>query len=44
LSNADGILDALWSALAEFAEGGEQGDDMTALALSRVTQLTEIEA
>jgi serine phosphatase RsbU (regulator of sigma subunit) len=42
--NADGILDALWSALADFAEGGEQGDDMTALALSRGTQFTEIEA
>src|SRR5580698_8102046 len=40
-SNADGILDALWSALADFAEGGEQGDDMTALALSRGTQQTE---
>jgi serine phosphatase RsbU (regulator of sigma subunit) len=43
-SNADGILDALWSALTEFAEGGEQGDDMTALALSRITQQTEMEA
>ncbi len=43
-SNADGILDALWSALTEFAEGGEQGDDMTALALCRGTQPTEMEA
>jgi serine phosphatase RsbU (regulator of sigma subunit) len=42
--NADGILDALWGALAEFAEGGEQGDDMTALALCSGTQPEEIEA
>jgi serine phosphatase RsbU (regulator of sigma subunit) len=42
--NADGILDALWNALTDFAEGGEQGDDMTALALSRGTQRTEIDA
>src|SRR5579862_2948133 len=27
--NADGILDALWTAINEFAEGGPQGDDMT---------------
>ena len=33
--NADGILDALWTALADFAQGGPQGDDMTALALCR---------
>jgi serine phosphatase RsbU (regulator of sigma subunit) len=32
---ADGILDALWAAIEEFAEGGPQGDDMTALALCR---------
>ncbi len=32
--NADGILDALWTAIEEFAEGGPQGDDMTALALA----------
>jgi serine phosphatase RsbU (regulator of sigma subunit) len=32
--NADGILDALWTAIEEFAEGGPQGDDMTALALT----------
>ncbi|MFZ0301282.1 MAG: SpoIIE family protein phosphatase [Terracidiphilus sp.] len=43
-SNADGILDALWSALTDFAEGGEQGDDMTALALSRRTRQTEMDA
>jgi serine phosphatase RsbU (regulator of sigma subunit) len=42
--NADGILDALWSALTEFAEGGAQGDDMTAMALSRGTQQTEMVA
>jgi serine phosphatase RsbU (regulator of sigma subunit) len=32
---ADGILDALWAAIEGFAEGGPQGDDMTALALCR---------
>jgi len=32
---ADGILDALWTALADFSQGGPQGDDMTALALCR---------
>jgi serine phosphatase RsbU (regulator of sigma subunit) len=32
---ADGILDALWTALAEFSAGSPQGDDMTALALCR---------
>jgi len=32
---ADGILDALWTALTDFAAGGPQGDDMTALALCR---------
>ncbi len=32
---ADGILDALWTAIGEFAQGGPQGDDMTALALCR---------
>ena len=39
--NADGILDALWAELAEFAAGGPQGDDMTALALCRGTAATE---
>lgn len=34
-AKADGILDALWTALTEFAAGGPQGDDMTALALCR---------
>jgi serine phosphatase RsbU (regulator of sigma subunit) len=32
--NADGILDALWTAIQRFADGGPQGDDMTALALA----------
>ncbi|HEY1160807.1 MAG TPA: PP2C family protein-serine/threonine phosphatase [Terracidiphilus sp.] len=32
---ADGILDALWTTLEEFSEGGPQSDDMTALALCR---------
>ncbi len=31
--NADGILDALWTAIQEFSAGSPQGDDMTALAL-----------
>jgi len=35
-SKADGILDALWSAIQSFVEGGPQGDDMTALVLCRV--------
>jgi serine phosphatase RsbU (regulator of sigma subunit) len=34
-TNADGILDALWTAIEAFAEGGPQADDMTALALCR---------
>ncbi|MGH9606934.1 MAG: PP2C family protein-serine/threonine phosphatase [Terracidiphilus sp.] len=34
-ANADGILDALWTALREFSEGSPQRDDMTALALCR---------
>ncbi|HUB51927.1 MAG TPA: SpoIIE family protein phosphatase [Terracidiphilus sp.] len=42
--NADGMLDAIWSALTDFAEGGAQGDDMTALALSRGTEPTEMQA
>jgi serine phosphatase RsbU (regulator of sigma subunit) len=33
--NADGILDALWTAIRSFGEGGPQADDMTALALCR---------
>jgi serine phosphatase RsbU (regulator of sigma subunit) len=35
--NADRILDALWTAIKEFAEGGPPGDDMTALALARTS-------
>jgi phosphoserine phosphatase RsbU/P len=35
LCNADGILDALWTAIRSFGEGGPQADDMTALALCR---------
>lgn len=34
-AKADGILDALWTALAAFSAGSPQGDDMTALALCR---------
>lgn len=34
---ADGILDALWGALTDFSAGGQQADDMTALALCRAT-------
>jgi serine phosphatase RsbU (regulator of sigma subunit) len=35
---ADAILDALWTALAEFSQGGPQADDMTALALVRAME------
>jgi serine phosphatase RsbU (regulator of sigma subunit) len=38
---ADGILDALWAAIDEFAAGSRQGDDMTALALCRCTASRE---
>jgi serine phosphatase RsbU (regulator of sigma subunit) len=41
---ADDILDALWIALDKFSAGGPQGDDMTALALCRVTDATEMPA
>ncbi len=41
---ADDILDALWTAIDEFAEGGPQGDDMTALALCRCAEGTEMPA
>jgi serine phosphatase RsbU (regulator of sigma subunit) len=34
-TKADGILDALWTAINAFSEGSPQGDDMTALALCR---------
>ena len=38
---ADGILDAVWAAIEDFAEAGPQRDDMTALALCRGTCSTE---
>jgi serine phosphatase RsbU (regulator of sigma subunit) len=41
---ADDILDALWAAIAKFSGGGPQGDDMTALALCRWTNSTEVPA
>jgi len=41
---ADDILDALWAAIEKFSEGGPQGDDMTALALCRGMNSTEIPA
>jgi len=37
---ADAILDALWTAVEKFSKGTPQGDDMTALALSRTSQET----
>jgi serine phosphatase RsbU (regulator of sigma subunit) len=37
---ADAILDALWAAVEDFSKGTPQGDDMTALALSRASQET----
>jgi serine phosphatase RsbU (regulator of sigma subunit) len=44
LQKADGILDALWSDIEEFAAGGRQGDDMTALALCRCAESAENDA
>jgi phosphoserine phosphatase RsbU/P len=41
---ADVILDSLWSAIEDFAEGGPQGDDMSALALCRGVQVMEMPA
>jgi serine phosphatase RsbU (regulator of sigma subunit) len=38
---AGAILDALWAATERFADGGPQGDDMTALVLCRETGATE---
>ncbi|HWG20902.1 MAG TPA: SpoIIE family protein phosphatase [Terracidiphilus sp.] len=35
---ANAILDALWTAIESFVEGGPQGDDMTALVLCRGTE------
>lgn len=37
-SKADGILEALWTAIEEFCSGGPQGDDMTALVLCRMPE------
>lgn len=42
--NADDILGAIWSAIEDFAEGGPQGDDMTALALCRGAAVMETNA
>jgi len=41
---ADVILDALWTTIEDFAEGGPQSDDMTALALCRCAEDTEMPA
>jgi serine phosphatase RsbU (regulator of sigma subunit) len=41
---ADVILDALWTTIEGFAEGGPQSDDMTALALCRCALGTETPA
>jgi serine phosphatase RsbU (regulator of sigma subunit) len=42
--SADDILDALWTALEDFAQGGPQMDDMTALALCRAEEVMEMPA
>jgi len=39
---ADGILDALWTAIEAFAEGGPKTDDMTALALCHGSDAAEM--
>ncbi len=39
---ADDILDALWTSIQAFGEGGPQADDMTALALCHATDSPEI--
>ncbi len=39
---ADGILDAIWTAIEAFSEGGPQGDDMTALTLCHGSDATEM--
>lgn len=41
---ASDILDSLWTTIGEFGDGGPQFDDMTALALCRCAQGTEIQA
>jgi phosphoserine phosphatase RsbU/P len=38
---AGDILDALWTSLDSFSDGGPQCDDMTALALCRVADAME---
>lgn len=38
---ADAILDAIWTAIEAFSQGGPQGDDMTALTLCRGISSTE---
>jgi serine phosphatase RsbU (regulator of sigma subunit) len=40
---ADGILDALWTAIQSFVKDGPQGDDMTALVLCRKTDSSVME-
>jgi serine phosphatase RsbU (regulator of sigma subunit) len=42
VQRADGILDALWTAINEFSDGGAQCDDMTALVLCRQAASTEM--
>ncbi len=44
VQNADGILDAIWTAIEAFSEGGPQGDDMSALTLCRGMNSTETPA
>ena len=44
LDKADGILETLWTSLTEFGAGGQQGDDMTALALYRRRNGSEMAA
>src|SRR5579863_3790467 len=41
---ADVILDSLWATIDDFADGGPQSDDMTALALCRCAKGTETPA
>jgi serine phosphatase RsbU (regulator of sigma subunit) len=41
---AGDILDSLWTTIGEFGDGGPQFDDMTALALCRCAQGTEMPA
>ena len=43
-TKADAILDAMWAALEDFSAGGPQADDMTALALCRGADPTEMPA